>query len=196
MDEPKTARGRQTRAAIIQTAARLMYQRGVRATSLDDVLDAAQCGKSQLYHYFAGRSELLAAVAEYQLESILGGQGRFELDTWTGLRAWLNSLVARQQEQGFRGCPLGSLVAEMLAEDDSLREPLAAAYERWELALRLPLTRMRETGRLARSAKPDELARHMLSTIQGGYLLSTIRRDPGPMREALDAAYQHLRNAR
>lgn len=173
-----------------------MYQRGVRATSLDDVLDAAQCGKSQLYHYFAGRSELLAAVAEYQLGSILGDQGRYELDTWTGLRAWLESLVARQQQQGFRGCPLGSLVAEMLAEDDSLREPLAAAYERWERALRLPLTRMRDTGRLARSAKPDELARHMLSTIQGGYLLSTIRREPGPMREALDAAYQHLRTAR
>jgi len=196
MEQPKTARGRQTRAAIIETAAGLMYQRGVRATSLDDVLEAAKCGKSQLYHYFAGRSELLAAVVEYQLQEVLGDQGIHRLDTWTGLRSWFDSLVARQQERGFRGCPLGSLVAEMAAEDDRLREVIAVAYARWEEALRLPLMHMRHTGRLARSARPDELARHVLSAIQGGYLLSTIRHEAGPMREALDAAYEHLRAAR
>lgn len=196
MDQPKTARGRQTRATIVQMAASLMYRCGARATSLDDVLEAADCGKSQLYHYFAGRSELLAAVVEYQLQTILGDQRSYELDTWRGLQAWLGSLVARQQQQGYRGCPLGSLVAEMLAEDDQLREPVAAAFTRWEDELQLPLERMRETGRLARSARPDALARHLLTVIQGGYLLSTIRQDPAPMREALDAAYEHLRAAR
>jgi TetR/AcrR family transcriptional repressor of nem operon len=196
MDEPKTARGRHTRAAIIQAAADLMYRHGVRATSLDDVLKTAQCGKSQLYHYFAGRSELLAAVVEYQLQAILGDQRSYELHTWSGLRAWFESLVTRQQEQGFRGCPLGSLVAEMLAEDEHLREIVASAFVRWEEELKLPLARMRETGRLAGSARPDELARHLLSSIQGGYLLSTVRHDSLPMREALEAAYERLRAAR
>ena len=52
MDQPKTQRGRRTREAIIRAAAGLMYERGVRATSVDDVLLAAQAGKSQFYHYF------------------------------------------------------------------------------------------------------------------------------------------------
>ena len=196
MDEPKTTRGRRTRAAIVETAAELMYQRGVRATSLDDVLEAAGCGKSQLYHYFEGRAELLAAVVDYQLQGILADQGNHELDTWKGLRAWLDALVTRQQQQGIRGCPLGSLVSEMLAEDDRLRETVAAAYARWEDELQLPLTRMREAGRLAHTAQPDALARHLLAAIQGGYLLSTVRQDPRPMREALDAAYAHVRATR
>ncbi len=196
MQEPKTARGRQTRAAIIQTAAGLMYERGVRATSLDDVLQAAGCGKSQLYHYFAGRSELLAGVVEHQLQAILGDQRDYELHTWNGLRAWFQSLVVRQQEQRFRGCPLGSLVGEMLAEDDQLREVVAAAFARWEQELQHALARMRDSGRLSPTARPDELARHVLSAIQGGYLLSTVRQDPTPMREALTAAYSHLRDTR
>lgn len=196
MDQPKTARGRRTRATIIQTAADLMYERGVRAVSLDDVLQAADCGKSQLYHYFTGRSELLAAVVEYQLQLILGDQNSYELDTWKGLHAWLQSLATRQQQQGYRGCPLGSLVSEMLAEDDQLREPVAAAYSRWEQELQHALARMRKTGRLDQSAQPDALARHLLTAIQGGYLLSTIQQDPAPMRDALDAAYEHLRAAR
>lgn len=118
------------------------------------------------------------------------------LDTWTGLRAWFASLVARQQEQGFRSCPLGSLVAELPVEDDHLRDVIAAAFARWENELTLAFAGMRDTGRLAPSASPDELARHVLSAIQGGYLLSTIHRDPAPMREALHAAYEHLRQIR
>lgn len=196
MDEPKTARGRQTRDAIIETAASLMYARGVRATSLDDVLEAAGCGKSQLYHYFGDRRGLLAAVVDYQLELILDHQSRFKLDTWSGLRAWFDELVARQQEQGFRGCPLGSLIAELLAEDGDLRDVVAAAFARWQQTLTVAFDQMRVTGRLSQSARPDQLARHVLSAIQGGYLLSTVQRDPDPMREALNAAFQQLRGHR
>lgn len=196
MDEPKTVRGRQTRDAIIETAAGLMYARGVRATTLDDVLKAAGCGKSQLYHYFDDRRGLLAAVVDYQLELILDHQARFKLDTWSGLRAWLDALVARQQEQGFRGCPLGSLVAEFIAEDGALRDVIAAAFARWQQTLAVAFEQMCLTGRLSESARPNELARHVLSAIQGGYLLSTVQRDPEPMSEALNAAFQHLRNHR
>ncbi len=47
---PATAHGRRTRAAIIDAAAQMMYQKGVAATSLDDILAASSTGKSQLYH--------------------------------------------------------------------------------------------------------------------------------------------------
>jgi len=40
--EPKTRRGQASRERIIATAAALMFVRGVRATSLDDVLAAAR----------------------------------------------------------------------------------------------------------------------------------------------------------
>ncbi len=197
MDQPTTARGRETRAAIIEAAATLMYRRGVRTTSLDDVLHEAGCGKSQLYHYFSGRSDLLAAVVDHQLQGILGNQATFRLDAWSGLRAWFESLIERQQGQDYCGCPLGSLVAELLAEDDSLlRDVVAGAFARWEEELALAFARMRETGRLAPTAGPDELARHVLSAIQGGYLLSSVHRHPEAMREALNAAFEHVRRSR
>ena len=196
MDQPKTARGRQTRAAIVETASNLMYLRGARATSLDDVLEATGCGKSQLYHYFNGRSDLLAAVVEHQLETIIGDQARYKVDTWSGLRTWFEALVEKQEKLGFRGCPLGALAAELPAEDDELREVVAAAFTRWEEELTATFARMQQRGELKRSPRPDELARHVLSAIQGGYLLSTIRRDPAPMREALNAALEHLEEPR
>ena len=49
---PLSPRGLRSRTAIVDAAATMMRQSGVASTSLDDVLAAAGCGKSQLYHYF------------------------------------------------------------------------------------------------------------------------------------------------
>ena len=78
---PVTERGRRSRAAIIDAAATLMYQRGVGLTTLDDVLAAAGAGKSQLYHYFDSKADLVAAVIERQLEMVLAQQPRWSTST-------------------------------------------------------------------------------------------------------------------
>ena len=58
-----------------------MYQRGVGLTTLEDVLAAAGAGKSQLYHYFDSKADLVAAVIERQLESVLAQQPTLDTST-------------------------------------------------------------------------------------------------------------------
>ncbi|MCA1676267.1 MAG: TetR/AcrR family transcriptional regulator, partial [Actinobacteria bacterium] len=104
LPEPKTARGRQRKRAIISAAAALMYEHGVKATAVDDVLVASGCGKSQFYHYFSSKDDLVAAVLDLQLETVFDGVSEFRLDTWSGIRAWFDSLIAGQEQRGFKGC--------------------------------------------------------------------------------------------
>lgn len=83
-----TTRGRRTRDSIVQTAASLMHRNGVRATSLDDVLARCGAGKSQLYHLFATKDELMQAVIAHQWQAT---RAAFDLDshgpdTWGGIR--------------------------------------------------------------------------------------------------------------
>lgn len=191
--QPRTRRGKQTRAAIVSAAAELMYERGVRATSVDDVLARAGAGKGQLYHYFATKDDLVAAVLEHQLEQVLQQLAGFRLDTWTGIRAWFDALVEGRQAHACRGCPVGSLSSEMIAVGPELASQVARAFRRWEDSLTESLERMREGGRLAPSARPRALARRTLAAIQGGYLLSAATNDVEPMRSALVMAYEHLR---
>ena len=47
-----TRKGRATRARIIDVAARLMFERGVGGTSIDEVRGAATVSGSQISHYF------------------------------------------------------------------------------------------------------------------------------------------------
>ncbi len=193
--EPETLRGRETKARIVAAAAELMHLRGVGATSIDDVLSASGTGKSQVYHYFSGKDDLVEAVLRHQLARVLGDMGRFDIGTWDGIRSWFDAMLAEQQERGFQGgCPLGSLVAEVVDADDGLRAMAADAFGRWEARVTSGLRRLQERGELRRDAEPGRLAEEAMAGIQGGYLLSTAKREGRPMRVALDAAFDRIRS--
>ncbi len=171
-----------------------MYERGIRATSVDDVLVAAKAGKSQLYHYFNGRDDVAAAVLEHQLAQVLDQQAGFRLETWTGMRAWLDALLEGQRTRAYRGCPVGSMAAEMSAMSRDMAARVGAAFRRWQRTLEEAFVEMQAQGRLRPDARPEVLAAVTLAQIQGGYLLSAASQDLEPMKRAVDAAYAGLRS--
>jgi AcrR family transcriptional regulator len=191
----KTARGRATRERIVTAASRLISERGVAETSVDDVIERAGASKSQLYHYFDDRADLLRAVVAYNADAVLGELP--PLDSWKAIRSWFDSLVDLQMERrACGGCPIGSLVGQLAESDPKARLALADSFERWREHLRRGLDAMQRSGRLDTSADPDRLATATLAAIQGGLLLTQTDRDPTQLAIALDAAYEHLRSHR
>jgi len=81
-----TAKGERVRARIVEAAATLIHERGVVATTLDDVKAAAGVSGSQLYHFFPDKSELLHAVIGYQADTIVNAQRQVLLSgpRWVG----------------------------------------------------------------------------------------------------------------
>lgn len=194
MASTTTPRGQATRDRIIDTAGRLMHDRGVDAVSLDQVLDAAGAGKGQLYHYFANKEELLAAVAEEQASRILQGQGDCQLDSWEGIAAWFDAVVSVHHSTGCNGCPVGSLAAELAAADHpEVHARIKAFFASYVGALADGLTVMRDRGDLVATADPASLAAFVVSVQQGGGILAIAVKDVAPLRQALDHAYAYLR---
>ena len=197
--QPATLRGRETRARIVRAAAQLVAERGVASTSLDDVRTRAHASKSQLYHYFADRDDLMRAVARAASDDVVDGQAELfaELDTMDGLRSWADALVSLQQRRHAKGgCPIGSLAGQLAERDEGARLALADGLDRWQSAIRKGLERMAARGELAVDADPDALAQRTLAAVQGGLLLTQIRRDPSELRSALDGALEAILAAR
>lgn len=195
MPEPTTRRGKNTKGRIVELAAALMYERGVSATSVEDILAASGTGKSQFYHYFSSKEQLVAEVLLHQLQQVLREQSPFQLDTWEGISAWFQAMVDMQQNQrDYRGCPLGSIASQLLDQGDLLRSQAADAFARWESVLSSGLRTMQATGLLRDDAEPDALAEATMAVLQGGYLLSSTKRDIRPMRNAVAIALSQLRS--
>src|SRR5947209_99511 len=66
-----TAKGRQTRAAIEQSARKLFAERGFHGTTLADITSAAGKSSAVFYRYFADKEDLLAALAKSFLHDVL-----------------------------------------------------------------------------------------------------------------------------
>jgi TetR/AcrR family transcriptional repressor of nem operon len=188
-----TRKGEATRARIVAAAAQEMFERGVARTSLDEVKAVAGVSSSQLYHYFADKRALVLAVIEHQTQAILDGQEPLlsQLDSLDALRAWRDLLVDMQRQlhcQG--GCPIGSIGAELAETDELARAEVANGFSRWQSPIRDGLRAMQVRGELR--GDPDELALAMLAALQGGLLLTQIRRETKPLEVALDAMLDHI----
>jgi TetR/AcrR family transcriptional repressor of nem operon len=193
---PSTEKGRRTRERIVRAAAELVAERGAAAVSLDNVGSRAQASRSQLYHYFDDRADLIRAVVDATCNAVLDAQDQLlaNLDSWAGIEAWMDALVALQLElQARGGCPLGSLAGQLAERDPEARAALARGLDSWEARVRTGLVDLRARGELSDDADPAELAKVTMALLQGGLLLTQVRRDPGQLRAALDAALRLLR---
>jgi len=190
-----TRKGQATRDRIVAAAARLMIEQGVARTTIEDIQAAAGVSPSQLYHYFPGKDALVSAVIEQQTAQVLEIQhsGLGSLDSIDSLTNWRDLMVGILTDvQCAGGCPLGSLASDLSESDPVARIQLAGAFEQWEGLIRDGLVQMRDRGELAADADPAELAVAMLAAVQGGLLLSQVRRDPAPLRIAVDTMIDHL----
>src|ERR1700729_753227 len=59
-----------TRTRLVLTAMQLFWEKGYNSTSIADVLQAAKVNSGSLYHFFPGKSDLLAAVLDLYHEGI------------------------------------------------------------------------------------------------------------------------------
>jgi AcrR family transcriptional regulator len=180
----------------VTAASALFFDRGVAGTSTEDVRVAAGVSSSQLYHYFENKQQLVRAVIAHQTEAVLAAQqpllGR--LDSLAALQAWRDLIVdLQQQRQCVGGCPIGSLASELADADPEARQDLAAGFACWESAIRDGLAAMRDRGELRGDADPERLALATLTALQGGLLMTQVRRSTAPLEAALDMALDAIR---
>lgn len=189
--EPTTARGRSTRRRIVAAASEVVAEKGASAASLDEVGARAPASRSQLYHYFDDKNDLLKAVAEATNEMVLDSQAELfaSLGTWHGLVRWTDALVALQVQRGGEGgCPIANLLGQLGEQHDAIRVVLTSGFDRWEDHIRRGLAAMVNSGELRPDADVDWLAASTLASLQGGLVLTQARRDPEALRRALDGA--------
>lgn len=197
-DSRFTRKGLATRTRIVGTAARLMWERGVSNTSIEEVRSAAGVSGSQISHYFRDKRDLTRQVIASRRDDVMAfhTQRRLgALDSIEALTAWAKACVADIESVYRRGgCVYGSLAGELIDEDDDIHADLSAGYDQWIELFAVGLTAMRRRGDL----RPDSDARHLAVTLvvahQGGAMLTHATGDPEQLCAALDAAVAYVRS--
>ena len=193
--EKLTTKGRATRDRIVAAASELMLWRGVARTTIEDIQDAAAISTSQMYHYFADKDDLVSAVIDFQTDQVLSLQqlGLDRIESIEDLRRWRDIMVGVVRKQGGAGgCPLGSMASELSECDPVARARLTRSFAQWENMISDGLASVAARGELAEGTDVNRIALAMLAAIQGGLLLSQVRRDTAPLEAAVDTMIEHL----
>ena len=184
-----TTKGRAMRDRIIHAAAELIFATGARETTLDHVRSAVGASKSQLYHYFSNKDELLYGVIDFQGARVIEAQQPElgAIDSIASLKRWRNKLVQLCDALGtVGGCPIGSLSNELAGHSENHRRALDAHFHHWAALIEDGLSRMQARGRLAPSQDPRTLSVTILAAVEGGLLLAKLQRSSTALAAALD----------
>src|ERR1700759_661881 len=171
-----TRKGLATRTRIVGVAARLMFERGVANTSIDEVRSTAGVGGSQISHYFRDKRDLTRQVIAARRDDVMAfhTQSRLRaLDSLEALQAWADACVADiNTVYRLGGCVYGSLAGELIDADDEIRDDLADGYDEWLELFLTGLTAMRSRGELRDDADPRHLAVSLVAAHQGGAMIT------------------------
>ncbi len=189
-------RGADTRMRIIRTAADLFHQRGARATSPDEIIEASRTGKGQFYHYFKSKEGLIHEVLQTYLEEIKSGTSRvsYEINSWAELEQWFLAHLELQKNYDMtRGCPFGTLGNEATQNDELIRQDVSLIFEVVKNKLAAFFLREKAKGRLARKASEESMADFCIATIQGAMLMGKIKRSRQTVETTVHEAVAHLK---
>jgi TetR/AcrR family transcriptional repressor of nem operon len=194
--------GTATRKRILQTAERLMIERGYNATSLDQVIAESSSSKGAFFHHFSSKSDLGRQVVERYVANDLA-----HLDAGLAAVADITDpadrLVAfvRFFEDGAdelmseqSGCLYATVLAERQLTGPAINDLVATAALSWRRAVAELLESALGARRpaLGDDIDVDAFADHLYTTFEGGFILCRTLSDSSAMRSQLRVFRQLL----
>ena len=107
--------------------------------------------KSQLYHYFANKDELLREAAALQAARVLETHKQLveSLNSLDAMRRWREAVLALNRQNG---CPMGALAYQLPRSAGRARTVVADGFGMWRWLIEDGLVKMRDRGELAARA--------------------------------------------
>jgi AcrR family transcriptional regulator len=183
---------RDTRRRIVDAALYLFWLRGYAATGIAEVCQRAKANPGSFYFFFKTKEELLLAVLELYIESLLPVVVEPVLTAITDpvervfgiLDFYRRNLLATGCTYG---CPIGRLALEIPEEQFRVHKRLADNFDGWTAAVTKCLEDAGDS--LPANTNLPTLAKFVLTVMEGGVMQARAHRSVEPF----DACVAHLR---
>lgn len=166
-----------SRTRLLDAAKRLVWERGVEATSPNMLLTSSGVGQGSLYHHFGSKSAWAGAAVSALAADLTAETDELFSAHAPGpdqLRAYLS-----KPRGALDGCRLGRLAFDPeIRSNDALRAPISAYFEHLRTLLR---PAVRATGTVD---DVDGVVEAICAVVQGGYVTSRLSDDAGALERA------------
>jgi len=174
-----------TRRHVLDTAARLFYDRGTHPVGVNEIAAAAGVSKLTLYRHFESKEGLIRAFLEAHSDATIEQMeliaAREDLSPEERILAMFDGQAELFRRRRYRGCALMNTAAEWRGSDSEAGRLARAHIAR----IREVLVRLcREAG----AARPTQLADQLVLVMEGAIALRMTRAAEDPAQDARRAA--------
>ena len=178
---------------LIAVTSTLVRERGVHATGLKDIARAASVPMGSLYFHFpAGKNELVVAALRASGDLVTAVVADFFTRAPNARQAVHDFIefmgTSLEQTRFTQGCPVATVGLELGAEDDAVATVIDHAFSSWSAIVE---------QHLQADGYPNAKSMAMLvvSALEGGLLLSRVRRSIAPLQDVAAAIDDMLRRS-
>jgi AcrR family transcriptional regulator len=197
MSAQLSAKGLKTRSEILGAAYGLFLARGIHATSVDDILERSGKGKSQFYHYFKNKEDLVHRLLQAHLTEVKEGKMPYDIaiTDWDDLEKWVYKLVEFYRSLGeASGCILGMIAQETMPEEELIRQDIQMIFDAKMKRPRNFFIGLEAQGALRNGINAEVMTNLLLSMIQGSVLLVKLYQNEQIIDEGIGAIVKALKS--
>jgi TetR/AcrR family transcriptional regulator, transcriptional repressor for nem operon len=183
------AKGDAAREKILDAARYLFNTKGFGATSISDLVNESGLQKGSIYFHFPGKDAIGLTVLEdargcfmeFLQEALAGDSPVLRLENF------FQSVMKKHLATGFvGGCIFGNIALEMGDSDKRFADIIDRVFSQWVAAIEKVVVAAQETGEIRGDIPANALARNIVAAIEGGIMMSRVKKEEGPLAECLD----------
>jgi AcrR family transcriptional regulator len=162
---PQTKKSRET---ILDTASKLFYKHGYKATGVDAIAKAAGITKATLYHHFVNKDALIEEVLKYFSDHHKNGYiqawNKKGLKPRQRLTVLFDEMATFFKEDDCYGCPFINAAGEYTDRESPARKICEAHYQ-------FIISHLEQFARDAKLKQPRLVAEQIAGVITGSYTM-------------------------
>jgi len=188
----------ETKDHIIEVASGLINLRGFNNTSVDAVLQASGVKKGSFYYYFKSKEDLGYAIIESHLrrfsDHVLGKAFSGKKDALMELEDFLDIILELHRQRNCSGgCLMGNMAMEMSDIHEGFRSKFQEVFEDWRMRVAGVLQKAKISGQFNDHMDPTRLAQFVVASVEGGILLSKVKKDIKVLENCFKELKTHIR---
>jgi TetR/AcrR family transcriptional repressor of nem operon len=162
------------REETLSKAMELFWEKGYKATSIEDLVDRMGIKRGSIYNTFGDKHSLFIAAVEYYAKEVTSKTIKVlesPSSPLENIKLFFETIVNTPSDKKTRGCLISNTVVELAPHDEKVAETVRNILERIQTAFLNCLNKAVETGELPKDTDTQVLS-HFLATNTHGLIVT------------------------